>query len=236
VETVGGGGLAAGAENLRITGEVLVKKAGVEPGMDVLDVGSGTGNAALPAGKEGARVTGIEPASELLEVARERAADYMLEPAWVEGDVTRLPFADRSFDRVLSVFGHMFAPDQERVAGEMRRVCRADGAIGLCAWTPEGLAGRMLERLGHSTPATAWGDESRLRELLGGRVEAERQSLSLTAESPEACAEFAIESLSPFVPARGAIGELTELFRDSEVDGRGTFAIELEYLLAVVRP
>jgi ubiquinone/menaquinone biosynthesis C-methylase UbiE len=228
VATVGKGGLDAGAEALRLAGEALVKRAGVEPGMDVLDVGTGTGNAALPAGKEGARVTGIEPASALLEVARERAADYMLEPEWVEGEVERLPFGDGSFDRVLSVFGHMFAPDQERVASELVRVCRADGAIGLCAWTPEGLAGQMLELLGCSTPATTWGDEARLRELFGGRVETERHKLSLKAESPEELAEFAVESLAPFGIGHGALDELTELFSDC--------AIEMEYLLAVVRP
>lgn len=228
METVGEGGLGTAAEAIREVGEQLVERAGVEPGMDVLDVGTGTGNAAVPAGKLGARVTGLEPAADLLDVARERAADYMLEPEWVEGEVERLPFGDDSFDRVLSVFGHMFAPDQERVAAELTRVCRPGGALGLCAWTPEGLAGQMLERVEHSTTAIAWGDETRLRELFGAGVEAERRTLAMRAESPEACAEFAVESLAPFGVGSDARGQLTELFSDC--------AFEMEYLLAVIRP
>jgi SAM-dependent methyltransferase len=228
METVGEGGLDTAAEAVRAVGEELVERSGVEPGMEVLDVGTGTGNAAVPAGKIGARVTGLEPSSELLDVARERAADYMLEPEWVVGEIERLPFGEDSFDRVLSVFGHMFAPAQERVAAELMRVCRTDGALGLCAWTPDGLAARMLERLDHSTAATAWGDESRLRELFGDHVVAERHMLSLRGESPEACADFAVESLAPFGVDRGAKDELSELFGDCE--------IEMEYLLAVVRP
>ena len=87
-----------------------MERAGVEPGMDVLDVACGTGNATIPAAQAGARVTGLDFSPDLLEIARERSADAMVEIEWVEGDAQELPFEDASFDRVVSVFGHMFAP------------------------------------------------------------------------------------------------------------------------------
>lgn len=245
---VGEGGLGAAAEAIGTVGELLVERAGVDPGMEVLDVGTGTGNAALPAGKVGARVTGIDRATELLDVARERAADYMLEPDWVEGGPERLPFGDDSFDRVLSVFGHMFAPDREAVAAELLRVCRPGGALGLCAWTPDGLGGRMLsaiaEHTGNDASALAWGDEERLRELVGGAIEVDRAGVTFTAESPEAWFDFVADSVEPFVVARGELdderwGELREdlvaLFREANRADDGGCELEQEYLLAVVR-
>ena len=249
---VGEGGLGAAAEAIHEVGVLLVERAGVEPGMEVLDVGTGTGNAALPAGKEGARVTGVDNAPDLLEIARERGADLMLEPDWVEGRVERLPFEDASFDRVLSAFGHMFAPRQQRVADELRRVCRDGGALGLCAWTPDGLGGRMLAVLarhlppaaGYEAPPSSWGDEDRLRELFGDGVEAERHSVPFTADSPEDWFAFVAESVSPFVTARSELEderwsalreELVELFRDANCAEDGGCRLEQEYLLAVVR-
>jgi ubiquinone/menaquinone biosynthesis C-methylase UbiE len=250
VAELSAGDPGAAAEAIEEVGELLVERARVEPGMEVLDVGTGTGNAALPAGKAGARVTGLDRAP-LLDMARERAADSMLEPEWVEGGVERLPFDDASFDRVLSVFGHMFAPRQEAVARELRRVCRAGGAIGLCAWTPDGIGGRMLSTLAHhlppppeyEAPPVSWGDERRLRELLGDDVKAERRTVGLTAESPEAWFDFVAESVEPFVVARGELDderwdalrdELVELFRNANRSQDGGCRIEQEYLLAVV--
>jgi ubiquinone/menaquinone biosynthesis C-methylase UbiE len=110
-------------------GELCVERAGVEPGMTVLDVGCGTGNATIPAARMGARVTGLEPSADLLAIARERAADAMVEIDWVVGDPAELPFADGSFDRVISVFGD----PSERIVREMRRVCR--GRIAMYALT-----------------------------------------------------------------------------------------------------
>src|SRR5215210_7110863 len=120
----GSANYAAVAERIGQAGELVVERAGVEPGMAVLDVACGTGNATLPAARAGARATGLDLSPDLLAIARERAADAMIEVEWVEGDTQHLPFEDDSFDRVLSVFGHMFAPDHEPTAGEMRRVCR----------------------------------------------------------------------------------------------------------------
>jgi ubiquinone/menaquinone biosynthesis C-methylase UbiE len=122
--------LARNAELLTDVGRRLVEQAGVEPGMDVLDVACGTGNAAIPAAQAGARVTGLDLSVDMLAVGRERAADYMVELDWLEADPRRLPFADASFDRVLSAC----AAGDELIVREMRRVCRPGGAIAVATW------------------------------------------------------------------------------------------------------
>src|SRR5919106_6716605 len=139
------GNFAAVAERITELGELVVERAGVEPGMDVLDVACGTGNVSIPAARAGARVTGLDFAPGLLEIARERAADAMVEIEFVEGDAQELPFGDASFDRVLSTFGHMFAPNHRRAADEMARVSRGGGAIVTATWTPEGVAGEVFK-------------------------------------------------------------------------------------------
>jgi ubiquinone/menaquinone biosynthesis C-methylase UbiE len=158
----GSGSCAVAAERISEVGERVVERAGVEPGMEVLDVACGSGNATIPAARAGARVTGLDVSADLLALARERCADAMVEIDWVEGDAQELPFGDAGFDRVLSTFGHMFAPDHERAAAELRRVCRPGGAIAVACWTPHGPAGRMLGDL-----PTLWGTEAHLRKLLG---------------------------------------------------------------------
>jgi ubiquinone/menaquinone biosynthesis C-methylase UbiE len=120
---------AAIAQVMDKVGEMCVERVGVEPGMKVLDVGCGTGNATIPAARLGARVTGLDQSADLLAIARERAADAMVEIDWVEGDPAELPFADGSFDLVISIFGE----PSERVVEEMRRVCR--GRIAMYALT-----------------------------------------------------------------------------------------------------
>lgn len=239
----------AAAERIREVGELLVERSGVEPGMRVLDVGTGTGNAALPAAKAGARVTGVDDAPDLLAIARERGADEMIELEWAEATPERLPFEDGAFDRVLSAFGHMFAPDQEAVAAELRRVCAPGGALGLAAWTPDGLGGRTLAVLAehlppppdYAGPPTRWGQQG---ELLGTGVECERHTLAFDADSPEDWFEFMARSLAPFVTARESLAErewaevrdrLVELFRDQNCSQDGRCRLEHEYLLAIVR-
>jgi 2-polyprenyl-3-methyl-5-hydroxy-6-metoxy-1,4-benzoquinol methylase len=105
-------------------GELVVARAAVEPRMAVLDVACGTGNAARPAARAGARVTGIDLVPKFLELGRAKAEAEGLAIEWREGDAENLPFDDRRFDRVLSTFGHMFAPRHQRTADEMARVCR----------------------------------------------------------------------------------------------------------------
>ncbi|MGH3133864.1 MAG: class I SAM-dependent methyltransferase [Gaiellaceae bacterium] len=135
------GDYATLSEHIKGVGEVVVARTGIQAGMDVLDVACGAGNAAIPAARAGARVTGLDLLPELLEGGRERAAAAGVEVDWVEGDAEDLSLDGRSFDRVFSTFGHMFAPRHRRTADEMMRVCREGGVIAICCWTPEGSVG-----------------------------------------------------------------------------------------------
>jgi SAM-dependent methyltransferase len=226
--------------------EVVVERARVEPGMELLDVACGAGNATIPAAKAGARVTGVDPSADLLAMARESAADAMVEIDWVEGHVHELPFDDGSFDRVVSVFGHMFAPDHRRAAAEMLRVCRAGGVIVTACWTPEGAVGRLLGMLEElvprdGPPPALWGSEAHAREQLG-RGEFERRELEWTGRSAEPFTEFLLEGLGPLLNARELISgredELRPAFRDfldaENLNHDGTFRLRGEYLLAAV--
>src|SRR5690606_24379554 len=134
----GAGDYAELSRHISQVGELVVERAGVRPRMDVLDVACGPGNAAKPAARAGAHVTGLDLVPALLEAGRRDAEAQGLEIEWVEGDVEELPFEDASFDRVFSTFGHMFAPRHRRTAEEMSRVCRPGGMIATCTWTPEG--------------------------------------------------------------------------------------------------
>jgi ubiquinone/menaquinone biosynthesis C-methylase UbiE len=118
----------------------LLHVAGVGPGQTVLDVATGTGNVALRAAEAGAEVVGLDLTPELFDVARRRAEALGLEVEWIEGDAEALPYGDGAFDRVLSVFGVQFAPRHEVAATELVRVCKPGGVVGLCNWTPEGMA------------------------------------------------------------------------------------------------
>ena len=238
------GHYAAVAEAIREVGERLVERASVEPGLDVLDAATGTGNAALAAVKAGGWVTGLDPEPALLDMARERAADAMIEVDWVEGDPERLPFDDASFDRVLSAFGHLFAPRPERAIAELRRVCRPGGAIGICSWTPEGVGGRLYDlaasrQEGIVTP-TLWGSEEQMRELLGEHareLEMERRTVTFAHRSPEAWLDFLAESFAPFGPEPGPQlrRELLAVLRAANQANDGGLRFEQEYLLVVAR-
>ncbi len=244
----GSGNYAAVAERISQVGELVVERAGVEPGMELLDVACGAGNATIPAAREGARVTGLDFSPDLLAIARERAADAMVEIDWVEGDAQALPFDDASFDRVISTFGHMFAPDHERTGAEMRRVCRPGGTIAVACWTPEGAIGRMFRTTAEllppppgGQPPNLWGTEAHIRELLGD-AEFERPEIEWTDESVESYAHFMLESFGPLLNARELLGEreneLDERFRaflaEENLNDDGTFRFKGEYLLAVV--
>ena len=138
--------------------ERLVDFADLLAGSDVLDVATGSGNAALAAARLQARVVGVDYVAELLERGRRRAAPEGLAIDFREGDAERLPFADASFDAVISVFGSMFAPDHEQTAREMLRVTRPGGTIGLASWTPDRLSRRPVP------------DRRRVRTAACGRV------------------------------------------------------------------
>ena len=241
------GNFAAVAEKILESGELVVERAGIEPGMEVLDVACGTGNATLPAARTGARVTGLDFAHGLLSIARERAADAMVEIDFVEGNAQELPFEDASFDRVLSTFGHMFAPDHRRTADEMMRVLRPGGSIAVACWTPEGSIGHMFRVVGAlvppppgAEPPLRWGTEQHVRELWGD-AEFERHEIEWTDESVESYARFMLESFGPLLNARELLAEredeLDAAFRDflesENVADDGTLRFRGEYLLAL---
>ena len=159
---------------LQIVGESLCEAVDLRAGSRVLDVAAGNGNASLAAARRWCEVVATDYVPVLLDRARERARADRLPIEFREADAENLPFADASFDAVLSTFGVMFTPDQERAAREMLRVCRPDGRIGLANWTPESFIGQLFRTIGRYVPPPAgvkspalWGTEVRLAELFG---------------------------------------------------------------------
>jgi len=146
----------------------LVRFADVSPGETILDVGTGTGVVAVTAARAGARATGIDLTPALLEHARENARIAGADVSWVEGDAENLPFADASFDVVLSQFGHMFAPRPEVAVAELRRVLKPNGRVAFATWPPELLVGQTFALIGRYgppmppgiAPPSLWGDEA----------------------------------------------------------------------------
>ena len=165
-------------DRLGIVGEELAEAAEIIPGDRVLDVACGSGNTTIPAARRAwGNTVGLDYVPELLERGRERAAAERLDIDFVEGDAENLPFDDASFDVVLSSFGVMFAPDHQKAADELLRVCKPGGRIGMANWVPDGFVGEMFTTTAkHAPPPPGvqppplWGTEDHLRELLGDGV------------------------------------------------------------------
>ena len=159
-------------------GPVLVQACGVRGGTRVLDVGAGSGNAAIPAALAGADVVASDLTPELFDRGRAQAAERGAELSWVEADAEALPFPDADFDTVMSCVGVMFAPHHQASADEMIRVCRPGGTIGLLNWTPEGFVGQLFATMKPyapppppgAQPPPLWGSEDHVRGLFGDRV------------------------------------------------------------------
>ena len=236
-------------------GPRLVEACRIGPGMRVLDVAAGTGNASIPAAERGATVTASDLTPELLEAGRRRAEAKGLALEWVEADAENLPFEDESFDVVMSSIGAMFAPHHQDVADEIVRVCRPGGTIGLLSWTPEGMIGALFRTMGPfapppppgAQPPPLWGSEAHLHDLFGDRVEfgtLERDLLEITAfEHPRDYGEHFKERYGPTI---AALGNARSTGREAEFDealnrfgdewNRGTpdrARFEKEYLIAV---
>lgn len=243
----GTGDYRAVAEKVSSIAEVLVGRAGIEPGMTVLDVACGTGNAAIAAARLGARVCGLDFSPGLIAIARQRGAEANVEIDWRVGDAQSLPFDDDSFDRVISAIGHMFAPDHKRSADELLRVCRPGGRIAIACWTPQGSIGEMFNRLGAISPAppegfqppVLWGTEEHVRELFGDSVGFERHDVDFDEATPESYADFMLGSFPPLIAMRAALGD--ELVRETYVGwvndvneaDDGTLRYRGEYLVSV---
>src|SRR5215469_15393374 len=183
-------------------GRVLAAACGVRPGDRVLDVAAGSGNAAIPAAQSGARVVACDLTPELLEAGQARAAAQGVQIEWREADAEALPFADGEFDMVMSCLGVMFAPHHQASAGEMVRVCRPGGIIGLLSWTPDGFIGQMFATMKPyapppppgAQPPPLWGRDDHVRGLLGNQVTsitARRQALRVGHfATPEAFRDY----------------------------------------------
>ena len=236
-------------------GPRLVEACGIGPGVSVLDVAAGTGNASIPAAERGARVTASDLTPELLAAGRRRAESNGLDLDWVEADAENLPFEDAAFDVVMSSIGAMFAPHHQDVANELVRVCRPGGTVGMLNWTPEGMIGALFRTLGPfapppppgAQPPPLWGGEDHLQELFGDRVEwrtLERDVLEITAfETPRDYVDHFKGRYGPTIAARAnAVKTGREAEFDDALDrfceewNRGTAEqarFEKEYLVAV---
>lgn len=233
-------------------GEALVREVDVHAGERVLDVAGGNGNASLPAARRFADVVTTDYVQELLTEAEQRAAADGLVLRTQVADAQALPFADASFDVVLSTIGAMFAPDQEAVAAEMLRVCRPGGRIGLANWTPDSAVGDMFRAVGSRVPPpqgvrppVAWGTEERVRELLGSgcrELRMQRRTCPWRFPSARAWVDYFRTWYGPTVAAFAAVGqegrdgleqELVDLFERHSSATDGTLAIDVPYLEVV---
>lgn len=173
------GDYAVVGTTLQIVGESLCEAVDLRAGQKVLDVAAGNGNATLAAARRWCDVVSTDYVASLLERARLRAGAESLPVDFREADAENLPFADNTFDAVLSTFGVMFTPNQERAASELLRVTKPGGRIGMANWTPASMIGELFKTLGRYLPPPAgvkspalWGSEPRLRELFGAQASA----------------------------------------------------------------
>lgn len=170
---------AVAAQLIPELGPELVRACGITEGLRVLDVAAGSGNAAVPAALQGAIVTASDLAPELFVEGRRNAFAHGVELEWVEADAEAMPFADNSFDVVMSCVGAMFAPHHQVTADELIRVARPGGTIGMINWTPEGFIGQLFATMKPyapppppgASPAPLWGSEDHVRTLFGDRVD-----------------------------------------------------------------
>jgi len=242
------GDFAAVAARIVLVAEQLCDTADLHAGWRVLDVATGSGNAAIAAARLGCTAVGVDYVSALLDRGRERAAAEGLDVELLEGDAEALPFPDSSFDAVTSVFGAMFAPDHAQTAAELLRVCRPGGTVALASWTPEGFIGELFRTVGAHVPPPAgvpspmlWGTESHLRGLFGEEIcslELEERTFTFRFASAEEFVAFFRQWYGPTLkafaalegPARDALEcDLVALARRFDRLGDGATAIPATY-------
>ncbi len=238
-------------------GPVLVDAAGIKPGDVVLDVAAGSGNAAIPAARIGARVIASDLTPELMETGQKLAAEVGVQLTWETADAEALPYGDGEFDAVLSCLGVMFAPHHQTSADELIRVCRPGGTIGLLSWTPNGFIGQMFATMRPyaappppgAQPPPLWGSEDHVRKLLGDRVDqvsAETRKLRVTHfASPQEFRDYFKTNYGPTITAYRFIaddpGRVAELDHDlAELGqrfdvGTDSTVLDWEYLIFIAR-
>jgi SAM-dependent methyltransferase len=242
------------ASRIVFQAEHLCETADVQAGWRVLDVATGSGNAAIAAARRGCQVVGIDYVPALLRRARERAATEGLDVQFAVADAENLQFPDASFDAVLSIYGIMFAPDHRRAAAEAARVCRPDGRIALASWTPDGFIGetfrivsRYIPPAPGLQPPVRWGDEDYLGSLFGdaaASINSRRRTAVFRFLSAEENVDFFRTYYGPTLRAFEALAPaVRESLRDDLValarrydrnDGEGPIAITADYLESVI--
>ena len=238
---------------LQIVGEQLCEAVDVRAGQRVLDVAAGNGNASLAAARRWCDVVATDYVPALLERARERAAADRLDIEFREADAEALLFQDASFDVVLSTFGVMFTPNQERAAAEMTRVCKPGGKIGLANWTPEGFIGQLFKAIGKYVPPPAgakspalWGTRGRIAELFephASAIEATQRDFVFRYRSPQHWLDVFKTYYGPVLKAFAALDtaaqgalqrDLFALIDRFNRSGNSSMVVPSEYLEIVI--
>lgn len=234
-------------------GELICEAVELRAGQRVLDVATGSGNAALSAARRGCDATGIDYVPALVDRARERAAAERLPARFEVGDCEEIPFPDESFDAVLSVYGSIFAPDAQKAANELVRVCKPGGKIGMSNWTPAGFWGQAFGLVGKYLPPppgvrppAEWGTEKRLKELFGAGTSSmkisERSALFRYRDSSHWIQVFStyfgpiMRVLDNLQEPRRAefLGELDDTLNRFNKSGDDTLVVSADYLEVVM--
>jgi SAM-dependent methyltransferase len=246
------GDYAVVGTTIQIVGETLCEALDLRSGSRVLDVAAGNGNATLAAARRWCDVVSTDYVPALLARGRARAEAEGHQITFQEADAENLPFEDSEFDVVLSTFGVMFTPNQEKAASEMMRVCKPGGRIGLANWTPASFVGRIFRAIGKQLPPpegvrppSQWGTRERLTELFAGAAEirAESRRFAFRYRSPEHMLDVFKTWYGPMNRAYAALdgehqaaltNDLTMLIEQFNRSGDETVVVPSEYLEVVI--
>jgi SAM-dependent methyltransferase len=237
-------------------GQLVLERAEIEPGLSVLDVGTGSGgNIAIPAAQRGAHVVGVDVTPELLVTARKHALAAGVEIEWIEADAQDLPFADARFDRVISTFGAMFAPDHSRAAAELVRVCAPGGMVLMTTWVNDGFVGELFRLSGAFMPPPAagveppplWGVEAHIEEMFraaGASPSVARETVEFEFASVDQAVRAYADDFGPFVIARRVlepqgrweqfVAAFADLVRRFDTASDGTARLPSDYFLITI--
>lgn len=247
------GDYATVGTTLQIVGETLCEALDLRAGQKVLDVAAGNGNVTLAAARRWCEVVSTDYVPALLERGRERAAAERLAIEFREADAEALPFADASFDAVVSTFGVMFTADQDKAAAELVRVCKPGGKIGLANWTPDGFIGQLFKTIGKYMPPPAgvkspalWGTGARITEFFGAQassIQLEQRDFVFRYRSAQHWLDVFKSYYGPLLKTFGALDpetrtaltdDLFELIKRFNRSGDKTMVVPSEYLEVVV--